>query len=781
MKLFFVVINLIIILFITGCGGSSGNNNGQSSTNVSGHVVANYIKDAEVIAKDDSNNTIAKVKTDKDGKYNINIGQYKGSISLEVTGGTYLDEYTNKMMNLDIPLRATGIIDNNKNTINITPFTELAYREIKKVGFEKQNIKNINQSISQSFSDDYSNIDIIKTIPSTITDDKLTNEKSKYYGLLLASLSANGDLNSTLLEMENNLAFQNNEMIIDGIDDIIGNNLEKLINMTKEKGLLDKMINLFNKKVTITPNFDRFTNQKDVSFLIKGRGVKSYKYSLDGQKYSKRYKINEPIELKDLEEGKHTISIMVKSKKGYWSRSKDIITYTWENDYTTPIVSIDKAEGKYFKPLNVTLKSDENSTIYYTTDGSTPLKGESNTFSSNTKANIFISEPLTLKYYAIDRAGNITDIESLKYNLPDKYAPVVKLISPLHKSISYDTKPQIQFELKDVNGIDYDTLELIIDGTNVTNDITILNNTILYTPNTPFGDKKISISLKVSDTFGTIVNKSYSFTVDSTPFNISASHDSGHYYNAFYFRLIGNRPSKIYYTLDKSTPQKDGANTKVADSPIENIRVFKNTHVKYFAQDNYGNTTDIKSSEFIFDKQAPQIISSNILNDDYINSLKPKFLINFSDDLSGVDTSRVDFKVNGFSKINTAIITDKTLEYIPQFDLNEDINTMELLLVDNVGNSRYYLYNFRLDITNPISNISHNTDLYNKDINISISSNEPSYIYYTLDGTQPILDEVNKKPLPLSLDINQTTTLKYIVEDLSKKLRRFKRIYIHNR
>ena len=500
---------------------------------------------------------------------------------------------------------------------------------------------------------------------------------------------------------------------------------------------------------------------------ISGKNLASYRYSFDGNNYTDEKNISKQIFINNLTEGNHTISVKAKNKKEYWSKDDEISVYNWANDYTKPNIIIDKKQGKYEEPIGVNLKGKDGEIIYYTIDGTVPLKGEVNTISLVNNGTVFIKEPTTLQYYAVDQAKNISDIKSLKYILPDMYVPIVKLVTPKNNSILYDTNSTIQLELKDASGIDYNSLKLVIDKIDVSQNINIQNNTISYIPDEPFKDKKIDIYLKVQDNTGNSVEKYYNFTVDSSELTIANSHKSGYYYSPFYFRLVSNRPTKIFYTTDGSTPAKDSINTKIADSPLEDLHIYKTTHLKYFAQDNFNNQTDIKSINMYFDKKAPKIMSTTIKNDDYINSLKPNINIKFTDDLSGVDISRIDFKVNGFSKRNTADINNTNLSYTPLFELNEDINNMELLLVDRVGNSRYFLYNFRLDITKPISTISHKEGLYNQDINLSIKANETAYIYYTIDGAEPIVDENNQLKLPINIEIKENTTLKYIVQDLA--------------
>ena len=300
MKKYSIILVLATIFTLTGCSNNNETKNEQTSldivtkttTNNSttnsipsssvaptilvGYAVTNYVKGAKVIIKDENNITLSTVDTNKNGKYEANLGSYKGMVQTEVSGGSYYDEYTGKELNLTTPLRSINIIEaSGENIQHITPFTEVAYRKIEKIGFSSKNIKNINESISKIFSDDssYNGIDITKTLPATITNQNQNTQNSKYYGLLLASLSANGDLKNTLKQLDEKLYIVDDIIKNDGAFEIVGNNLQKLYsldnNLNIDKSLLSQLTDYYNKKPLIIPNFNRFTSDKNISFKNK--------------------------------------------------------------------------------------------------------------------------------------------------------------------------------------------------------------------------------------------------------------------------------------------------------------------------------------------------------------------------------------------------------------------------------------------------------------------------------------------------------------------------------
>ena len=93
-------------------------------------------------------------------------------------------------------------------------------------------------------------------------------------------------------------------------------------------------------------------------------------------------------------------------------------------DTTSPTASANVKSGTYNTNKAVTLSMSENGTIYYTTDGTTPT-----TNSKKYTGPITISSTTTLRYIAVDLAGNTSPIYTTKYVI-DKVAPTVKSTNP---------------------------------------------------------------------------------------------------------------------------------------------------------------------------------------------------------------------------------------------------------------------------------------------------------------------------------------------------------------
>lgn len=89
-------------------------------------------------------------------------------------------------------------------------------------------------------------------------------------------------------------------------------------------------------------------------------------------------------------------------------------------DTTAPVTSVSPAAGTYSNSVSVALNASEASTIYYTTDGTDPVVGATPgpavytgplTFSPNATTDF------TVKYLAVDRAGNAEAVRSTTYTV----------------------------------------------------------------------------------------------------------------------------------------------------------------------------------------------------------------------------------------------------------------------------------------------------------------------------------------------------------------------------
>lgn len=125
--------------------------------------------------------------------------------------------------------------------------------------------------------------------------------------------------------------------------------------------------------------------------------------------------------------GKYTVKLTTTNAVGSGTVTKtDYITVN-APDKTAPKASANVKGGLYNTPKVITLKMSEAGSIYYTLNGATP------TTSSKRYTGAFsVNSTHTLKFLAVDTAGNKSPVYTVKYTI-DKTAPKVAAIWPKNK------------------------------------------------------------------------------------------------------------------------------------------------------------------------------------------------------------------------------------------------------------------------------------------------------------------------------------------------------------
>lgn len=187
-----IVIGLFLSLAVSamfGCGGGGGGEAPPASTIVSGMASKGPIKTGTVKVYairdgvEDRSVPLGQGVTDNSGNYSIDVGSYKGSVLVEVSSGSFVDEVTDLSVNLKAPLRAVySNVSTGSKKVAVTPLTELAYKKVKGGGtITPAAIDEANASIATAFS----LTDIVSTLPVAGAGD----DAQKKYAAVCGSFS----------------------------------------------------------------------------------------------------------------------------------------------------------------------------------------------------------------------------------------------------------------------------------------------------------------------------------------------------------------------------------------------------------------------------------------------------------------------------------------------------------------------------------------------------------------------------------------------------------------
>lgn len=198
-----VLFLILAVSLLASCGGGGGTTSGTGPSvngTISGTAIKGPVSDATVTAfAIDTDGTkggaIGSAKTDGAGNFSIPMGDYAGSVMLQMTGGSYMDEATGIMMNMAAGDVMTAMVSSmsagaSLSGIQITPLTSMAQSMAQNMvgGMSQANISAANTAMGNYFGVS----DILTTHPMDPTVNGSGSPASKdmrNYGMAIAAMS----------------------------------------------------------------------------------------------------------------------------------------------------------------------------------------------------------------------------------------------------------------------------------------------------------------------------------------------------------------------------------------------------------------------------------------------------------------------------------------------------------------------------------------------------------------------------------------------------------------
>ncbi|MDD1774961.1 MAG: chitobiase/beta-hexosaminidase C-terminal domain-containing protein, partial [Methanobacterium sp.] len=273
-------------------------------------------------------------------------------------------------------------------------------------------------------------------------------------------------------------------------------------------------------------------------------------------------------------------------------------------DNTPPTPSASVNGGLYNTGQNIILSSSEAGHIYYTLNGETPTVN-----SPEYTSPIVINQNTTLKFFAIDQAGNPSPIYTENYQI-DTTKPEAEADL---KTGSYNTVQFVNLSINEPGRIYFTT-----NGSNPT------------TSNKPYLaplaiNKNTTLKFIAVDEAGNISNiYSENYIFDTIPPTAQASVKGGLYNTAKTITLTSSEAGNIYYTINGDTPT---SNSTKYNNPIS---IVNTTTLKFFAEDEAGNSSSIYTEKYEIDKIAPKVSSTTPSNNKTNISRTSSITIKFS-------------------------------------------------------------------------------------------------------------------------------------------------------
>ena len=267
-------------------------------------------------------------------------------------------------------------------------------------------------------------------------------------------------------------------------------------------------------------------------------------------------------------------------------------TYSWQpytkNDLTMTLKSHvysglaifpTPPAGIYNSTQSVTLAASKPSTIFYTTDGSTPTTSSPSGPSPIT--GITISTNSTIKFFAKDSQANVGPVGSASYAI---VAPPTVSASPVAGTYNHTQSVTLSASSKP------STIFYTTDGSSPTT-------------SSAKGPSPLSVTIDTNSTLKFFAKDSLGNTSPTVtgvytiiiPLKVTSTPAAGMYSSAQSVTLVTSKPSTIFYTTDGSAPTISSAK---GPSPVTGITVSTNSTLKFFAKDSLGNTGPVGSSAY---------------------------------------------------------------------------------------------------------------------------------------------------------------------------------------
>jgi hypothetical protein len=441
-------------------------------------------------------------------------------------------------------------------------------------------------------------------------------------------------------------------------------------------------------------------------------------------------------------------------------------------DTTPPTVSASVKTGTFSSPQAVVLTCTDAGgsgckTIYYTTDSTAPT-ANSTAFSGSIAIGVGVT---TLKYIAVDVAGNVSSIATETYTVSsggssDSTPPTV---SASVKTGTYSAAQSIMLTCNDGAGSGCKAIYYTINGTSPSTAATT------YTSAIAIGAGVTTLKFLAVDNSGNVSlvgTETYTVNItapDTTPPTVSASVKTGTYTVAQSVVLscndgTGSGCKAIYYTTDGSTPTTASTNYTSA------IAIGSGTTVlKFIAVDNANNASAVATETYTVTitvpDTTPPAVSASVKTGTYTVAQSVVLSCN---DGTGSGCKAIYYSTDGVPP------TTNSATYTSAIAIGSGTTKLQFMAIDNASNfsvvaTETYTVTIAVpDTTPPTVSASVKTGTYTVAQSVVLSCNDGTgsgckAIYYSTDGSTPATTSTNYTS---AIAIGSgTTVLKFIAVD----------------
>lgn len=390
-------------------------------------------------------------------------------------------------------------------------------------------------------------------------------------------------------------------------------------------------------------------------------------------------------------------------------------------DTISPHIEIQPKKQYHNSPFFISFTSDKRSTIWFSV-------GSSHQMTQYTKPYTIAKDgTYSIYYYGVDDFGNKSKLDSVLYIFDSRSPSITVLpsqgIYPQKITITVKSDEPCSYFFQKTGSNEYirftDSLQVTerFDGMIIAEDRA--------------GNRSQTTQLK--------------YIVDTASFQITIRPAGGIFNRCIPVNFDASSDIAIYYSFDPLAPPEYFTKYEAPFILPQGLSILR-----YYGKRDNGRKSEIYKSRYIVDTIAPKLflnVSSGPEEDTLYFSTREKTVIRYTKDKTIPDESSNTY-------------TDKLI--VP----HKGITTIKARAWDNAGNkSDILLWEYKYDHTAPKISVSHTSGSYNRPQHVFFTTDEPTKIFYTLDGSA-----VTKKSLLYSssgilISRNGSTVLRFFGVD----------------
>lgn len=384
--------------------------------------------------------------------------------------------------------------------------------------------------------------------------------------------------------------------------------------------------------------------------------------------------------------------------------------------------------GKFLHPVSVRLRTEEGAQIYFTVDGSDPTED-----SSRYTDPIALHRDTTLKFFALDKAGNWEEVRVQRYRIAVDSAKPVTLAEPSGGLFNSPVTVSLSAE-------EGSTIYYTIDGSRPS------RKSAKYSGPLKFVRSGVLRFFAVDKTGNQEKVREESYVIDAKPPTVDPQPPGGVFGQPVTVTLKSSERGHIFYEI---SGRDAGPSSPAYKKPFT---LSESTTVSFFALDEAGNRSAVSNAQYVIDTVLPEAV------------LRPP---------GGKYSGRIRVKIEPsepsdiYYTLDGTVPGENSTRYEGPIPIDKNI-VLSYLLVDKVGNKgdvgrqRYIL-----DSAPPVTKADPPGGTYSGEITVSLSTEKGAVIRYTLDSISPSKASPQyKDPIRLKKD----TILKFYSTDESGNL-----------